>query len=104
MHPKCENMGLTSLTFGDDLFILADANVLFVKLINNSLMKFQVLSGLKPNLYKSEIFIAGVFDTKKGEFAEIMEMPLGALPIKYPGVPLIIGHLILGIVHICWTG
>lgn len=49
-YPKCQNIGLSSLVFADDLF----------QVIKESLEKFQQLSDLTPNKDKCEIFISGL--------------------------------------------
>lgn len=53
------------------------------------LNEFEDLSGLKSNPSKSSVFLAGVAPHEKQEILHLLQMPEGALPMRYPGVPLI---------------
>lgn len=58
-----------------------------------TLEEFYLFSGLQPNLGKSALFYAGVSDSLKDELSGILSIPVGYLPIKYLGVPLITTEL-----------
>ena len=58
------------------------------KLICNTLDLFAQTSGLCPNLYKSVIYLAGIFDHIKHFIAKEMHLPLGSLPFRYLGITL----------------
>lgn len=64
----------------DELFVLSKANVHFVKIIRDTLLEFQALSSLKPNIQESEIFVSTTTTKRKGKISEILGMPLGVLP------------------------
>ena len=75
--------------FADDLFLMAKANAKSLSTIRETLNAFAEMSGLRPNMAKSEIFIAGVLDEDCSAIANVIGIPLGQLPVKYLGVPLI---------------
>lgn len=75
------------MLFADDLFILSAATIEFLQLIKQCMENFA--SGLKPNLLKSSMFIAGLIDEEKQVPVEFMGMEIQNLPDRYLGVPLI---------------
>lgn len=79
---------LNSVAFADDIFILSSADTLSIRIIKEVLDNFVELSVLKPNLYKSEVFVFGVSISKKHANSDLFGIPIGSLPIKYLGVPL----------------
>ncbi|GAA0160308.1 hypothetical protein LIER_16890 [Lithospermum erythrorhizon] len=51
--------------------------------------EFGDLAGLIPNLEKRNIFVAGGHDNVTERLSRFMNIPIGVLPIKYLGLPLI---------------
>lgn len=49
---------------------------------------FAANSGLHANKSKSALYLAGLPQGVKEDFASQMNLPLGALPFKYLGIPL----------------
>lgn len=49
---------------------------------------FENASGLKANLSKSCVYIAGASQRVREEILSILEFPVGELPIGYLGIPL----------------
>ncbi|XP_071916282.1 uncharacterized protein [Coffea arabica] len=72
-HPKCKELNVIHVIFADDLFLLSAAKLQDVQILKTILEDFGRMSGLKPNLLKSEILFASE----------------GALPLKYLGISLI---------------
>lgn len=88
-HPRCEELDLSHVSFANDLFIMAAASHKSMKTIQKTLEEFSWLSGLKPNLTKSEFFAAGISEEQSLKFSMKIGAPLGKLPFKYLGVSLI---------------
>ena len=59
-HPKCQSLGISYLIFADDLFLFSDTNLGSFNIMKSILKEFSDLSGLSPNLHKSEIFLSDV--------------------------------------------
>lgn len=55
-HKDCERLKLCHLCFADDLFVFANGNINSIKMIKQTLVHFTEVSGLMPNLQKSEVF------------------------------------------------
>lgn len=51
--------------------------------------KFSKSSGLQANLEKSEIYFSGVNDNQAIELSTMLGIPIGVLPFRYLGVPLL---------------
>jgi hypothetical protein len=92
-HPKCRKLKLTHLCFADDLLIFSAADMGSIWTIKEALAEFEDLSGLKANPAKSSVFCAGVHRDDKRALLEILHMPVGFLPVRYLGVPLITKRL-----------
>ena len=88
-HPKCEHLGITHLIFADDLFLLCGANCESLNLIRDALKEFGDISGPRPNLQKSHMFVTGVNEEFKADLVQCIGMESRELPVKYLGVPLI---------------
>lgn len=59
-HPRCKNINLTHLCFADDLMIFADGTKRSLEGVLKVFEVFEKASGLKINLEKSTLFIAGI--------------------------------------------
>ena len=92
-HWRCRKSKLSHLCFADDLMIFCRGELNSIKVIKDSLDTFSSLSGLTPNKSKCSIFIAGDSVQLKRDIASLLGFPLGSLPIKYLGVPLISSRL-----------
>lgn len=88
-HPKCQPLGISHLIFADDLFLLSTADVTSVTIMKPVLLEFTKLSGLTPNLNKSEVFLAGVSDELGAQPCDILGLQRGSFPVRYLGLPLI---------------
>ena len=88
-HWRCKKIRITHLCFADDLMIFCEGSLQSVELLQQSLQEFYALSGLLPNKGKSCIFIAGRNQSYMKAVRDILDFPLGELPVRYLGVPLI---------------
>ncbi|XP_039020242.1 uncharacterized protein LOC120152010 [Hibiscus syriacus] len=59
-HPKCKRIGLTHLCFADDLLIFCEASIDSIIGVQTVLDVFYSFSGLKLNINKCEMFVAGI--------------------------------------------
>lgn len=87
-HPRCSRNNITHICFADDLIICSRADEVSIKLLLKSFNHFSEVSGLKANLEKSALYIAGVTKDFKEMILEEMQFTLGELPFLYLGVPL----------------
>lgn len=92
-HPKCKQLAISHISFADDLFILAKADRDSIQVVHNALKQFERLSGLQANNQKSLLYCAGIPDDQKNALSNLLGMPVGNLPVKYLGVPLITTRL-----------
>ncbi|XP_039007845.1 uncharacterized protein LOC120135683 [Hibiscus syriacus] len=88
-HPKCKRIGLTHLCFADDLLIFCEPSVDSISGVKAVLEVFNLMSGLKLNINKSEIFVAGLTAAQCTAISEGTGFKLGKLPVRYLGIPLV---------------
>ncbi|GAA0169499.1 hypothetical protein LIER_40771 [Lithospermum erythrorhizon] len=87
-HPYCKEMRLTNVCFVDDLFLITGATSESFHVTKNTLIEFDGLVGLFPNLDKSCCFFVVVSDADIECLERIMKIPVGKLHVKYLGVSL----------------
>ncbi|CAL1383523.1 unnamed protein product [Linum trigynum] len=92
-HPQCQRIGLTHLCFADDLLIFTKGSEEAVGTVATILEKFYLVSGLRCNPSKSEIFCAGVNEEVKKTLVNCFGFKEGTLPVMYLGIPLSAGKL-----------
>ena len=80
--------GVGILQYADDTIIYLEHDV--DKAVNLKLMLyiFELMSGLKVNYQKSEIFIVGGDESTVKYYAELFNCDVGSFPIKYLGMPV----------------
>ncbi|XP_039067660.1 uncharacterized protein LOC120213644 [Hibiscus syriacus] len=88
-HPKCKNIGLTHLSFADDLLIFCKGNIESVLGIITVLDCFYEFSGLKLNAGKCEVFTAGIPAQRLDSIISSSGFKHGNLLVRYIGVPLV---------------
>lgn len=93
-HPRCKSLGLTHLSFADDLMILSDGKVRSIEGIVKVLDDFAKRSGLKISMEKSTVFLAGTQDSVSQEIANRFSFDIGQLPVGYLGLPLVTKRLV----------
>lgn len=64
-----------------------------MSIIHSWIQSFSLFSGLIPNAQKSHCFLSNVEDSEKLILLNILGFPLGNLPIRFLGVPLISSKL-----------
>lgn len=92
-HVRCKEIELTHVCFADDLFLLASATSKSLQVIKKSLSQFGCLSGLVANVNKSCVYVDNMGEDKKNSIKGLLNMQMGSLPVKYLGVPLIVGRM-----------
>ncbi|KAE8676000.1 hypothetical protein F3Y22_tig00111640pilonHSYRG00245 [Hibiscus syriacus] len=88
-HPKCKKIGLTHLSFVDDLLIFCKSNVDSVIGVLSVLDRFYQISGLNLNSSKSELFAAGISSRTLEDLKLFTGFKIGSLPVRYLGIPLV---------------
>lgn len=84
-HPRCQNTNLTHLC-SDDLMVFADGTKRSLKGILELFNDFEKASGLKINLEKSTLYMAGI-TTQNQEDISALPFDTGQLPVQYLGLP-----------------
>ncbi|XP_039045554.1 uncharacterized protein LOC120185389 [Hibiscus syriacus] len=88
-HPKCKKVGITHLSFVDDLLIFCKGNVESVIGVITVLESFYEMSGLNLNAAKYMFFTAGISLSHIEHIKQATGFTYGHLPVRYLGVPLI---------------
>ena len=82
-----EGLVLTHMLYADDTLIFCGADRIQLVYLRWLLMWFEVLSGFRINLSKSEIILVGRVDGYE-ELAAELGCKVGSLPASYLGLPL----------------
>ena len=82
---------VSHLLFANDIILFCDAEVEQVLHVRLLLLCFQVVTGLKVNVAKSEMDPIGEVNNVHA-FVEILGCRVGALPMTYLGMPLGVSH------------
>ncbi|XP_059659057.1 uncharacterized protein LOC132305432 [Cornus florida] len=88
-HWRCKELGITHLSFADDLFLFCHGDITSVSILKSALDHFCTMSGLSINLSKSSIFLSGVDPSTEATISNLLGINKGYLPIRHLGVPLI---------------
>lgn len=94
-HLKCAKTKMTHLCFADDLLIFIDGSLESVQAVLQVLKEFELRSGLAMSMHKTSFFASGLSVEETGAIQFSTGMPLGSLPIRYLGVPLVTKKLSL---------
>ena len=86
-HPKALDLSISHLMFADDVMIFFDGGSSSLHGICETLDDFASWSGLQVNRDKSQLFHAGL-DQLEANANDAYGFPLGTLPIRYLGLPL----------------
>ena len=87
-HPKCKPLGISHLSFADDVILLCRGDKGSVQTLMQSLKTFGQTSGLDINTSKSSIYYGGVGDSMKQAILSGTGFSEGTFPFRYLGVPL----------------
>ena len=88
-HPRCRNILLTHLCFADDLLVFTDGTRRSIAGILRIFADFEVISGLKINLEKTVLYMAGQTVEQEAETLASFPFASGQLPVRYLGLPLL---------------
>lgn len=88
-HPKTSSLAISHLMFADDVIVFFDGSCSSLHGISEVLDDFASWSGLEVNKDKTNLFLAG-HDMNETNSALAFGFPLGSLPIRYLGLPLMI--------------
>ena len=78
---------ISHLRFADDTLIFCDTNPIKLEHLRSVFLWFEVVSGLKINLGKSEMVPVGEVSNLE-DLAHILGCKVASLPMKYLGLPL----------------
>ena len=87
----CSDMilsGVVCLQYADDTILFMDKDERKTENLKKVLTCFEKVSGMRTNYSKSEIIPIGITAEEVVSFSNIMGCTVGALPIKYLGIPL----------------
>ncbi|XP_022876983.1 uncharacterized protein LOC111395221 [Olea europaea var. sylvestris] len=87
-HPKCAPLKITHLAFANDLMLFARGDATSISILMNCLATFGNMSGLKINVDKSNLYMAGVYGQEMEDILEIASIPKGCMPFRYLGILL----------------
>ncbi|KAJ9535325.1 hypothetical protein OSB04_un001567 [Centaurea solstitialis] len=87
-HQGCEEQSITHLCFADDLFVFTGGDLASVEVLKTALEQFRMVSGLEPNISKSEVFFSNVSPEDRAVILNCLPFKSGVFPIRYLGVPL----------------
>nr|XP_009600940.1 uncharacterized protein LOC104096290 [Nicotiana tomentosiformis] len=87
-HPRCGKLGITHLSFADDLLLFARGDKNSIQKLQACFATFSEASGMKANMAKSIVYCGGINTKEKAEIIQLLGHSLGKLPFKYLGVPL----------------
>ncbi|KAK1385275.1 hypothetical protein POM88_023010 [Heracleum sosnowskyi] len=81
------SISFTHLQFANDTLLFINGDDKSISSIKRILLTFQLLSGLKINFHKSELFAVNYHSQQQVEWATTLSCKIGMWPIKYLGVP-----------------
>ncbi|XP_058733586.1 uncharacterized protein LOC131605219 [Vicia villosa] len=87
-HSKCKKLGLTHLTFADDILLLARGDLCSVSLLHQTVQSFSESTGLYTNPQKCHIYMGATDEDTKQQIINVNGYKEGQLPFKYLGIPL----------------
>lgn len=86
-HPKTSNLQVSHLMFVDDVMVFFDGGSSSLHEISEAPDDFASWSGLQMNKNKTHIYVAGL-DEREVNLVASFDYPIGNLPIRYLGLPL----------------
>ncbi|KAG7588721.1 Reverse transcriptase domain [Arabidopsis suecica] len=86
-HPKTSDLSISHLMFADDVMVFFDGGSSSLHGISETLDDFASWSGLQVNKDKTTLYLAGT-DSLEALAIARYGFPLGTLPVRYLGLPL----------------
>nr|XP_016493285.1 PREDICTED: uncharacterized protein LOC107812650 [Nicotiana tabacum] len=87
-HPKCAKLGITHLSFADDLLLFSRGHLPSIAALHRCFSQFSQTSGLQANLGKSFVYFEGVSQTERSRILQHFGYVQGELTFRYLGIPL----------------
>ncbi|XP_042404042.1 uncharacterized protein LOC121993799 [Zingiber officinale] len=87
-HLKCQELRITHLAYADDLLLFSRGDRSSTRVIMGCLEQFEMMEGLRPNLNKSCIYMAGLEGDARQELLTITGFQEGHMSYRYLGIPL----------------
>ncbi|VFQ73367.1 unnamed protein product [Cuscuta campestris] len=87
-HLLCATEKITHIAFSDDLMLFSRGDVTSVTVLADAFRHFSQVSGLHVNPHKSNIYLAGEIKDNKDDILNVVQFPVGKLPVRYLGLPL----------------
>ena len=88
--------GISHIQYANDTMIMIEASNLSIRNLKLILYCFELLTRLKINFHKSEVYVFGVSQEEKERLANMLNCALGSFPMKYLGIPISYKHLSMG--------
>lgn len=92
-HLRCKNLGLTHLSFADDIIILSDGKPRSIQGIVKVFDYFAAFSGLKISMEKSTMYLSEIPPSTHQQLIDKFPFEVGKMPVRYLGLPLVIKRL-----------
>jgi hypothetical protein len=86
-------LGVVILQYVDDTILCLNHDFEKTRNMKLLLYLYEQMSGLKINFDKSEVLLLGGDDEVALTYAEIFNCNIGSFPLKYLGVPILVGRL-----------
>ncbi|XP_058727119.1 uncharacterized protein LOC131598546 [Vicia villosa] len=87
-HSKCEKVGITNLTFADDILLFCRGDTNSVQRILKTVQDFSDSTWLVMSPSKCQVFCGGMEEETKDSIVQLTGFAEGQLPMKYLGVPI----------------
>lgn len=87
-HAKYEKLGITHLTFADDVLLFCRGDTVSMEMMIKTVTEFSNTTGLVINPTKCRIYFGGINSVDKASFQSVAPFCEGQLPFRYLGVPL----------------
>jgi hypothetical protein len=80
--------GITHIQYPDDTILMVEVDGDSIVNMKFILYYFEWMPGLKINLHKSEAYFFGMGEMDNRRIGNMLNCTMGALPMKYLGIPL----------------
>ena len=87
-HPRCKKLGITNISFADDIILFARGDTASVCNLMQVFNLFSQATGLYVQPSKFHVYFGGVQQRIKQEIIQLTGFGEGSIPFKYLGVPL----------------
>jgi hypothetical protein len=86
--PNLVDGGLSILQYADDIILFLDDDLVKARNLKLVLCAFEILSGLKINFHKSELFGFGEVKDRIDDYGELVGCKEGEMPFRYLGISM----------------